>query len=237
MKKTYSPKGSSAPPDAIPELTSARSKKPTLSTGTGDKGTTGLFCGGRVAKTDFQIIATGDCDELSAALGIAKAAAKVEIESGTRLDLAANTKLNDKQTFQHIVKLIGAVQLDLITIMGDISLNRYTESGKHFSLDSARVTWIEEIGALIESVLPKQTGWELAGENSVEAALQLARTICRRAERSALAVPDAHRASNATLLYLNRLSDLLMLLGRYANYFAVQPLNNAAAVNISKLLG
>jgi cob(I)alamin adenosyltransferase len=175
------------------ETTTERAR-PKLSTGTGDTGTTGLFHGGRVSKTDPQIVATGDCDELSSALGMAKA-------SSIDPDL---------------VRILTTIQMDLITIMGDISLNRYAEESKDFSLHDERVTWLEETGARIEAKLEPQTDWELAGFNMLEATLQMARTICRRAERSALAVPEPHRASQSSLLYLNRLSDTLMLLGREA---------------------
>jgi len=167
-------------------------QRPSLSTGTGDLGTTGLFKGGRVAKTDPQVAATGDCDELSAAIGMAKA---------NSVDAT-------------LVRTLTTIQMDLITIMGDISLNRYAEESKDFALKSERVVWLEDAGAKIEDELIPQTDWELAGFNMVESALQLARTICRRAERSALAVPEPHRAGQNSLLYLNRLSDTLMLLGR-----------------------
>ena len=176
------------------ENTNKRSR-PKLSTGTGDTGTTGLFHGGRVSKTDPQIVATGDCDELSAALGLAKAHA----------------------TDPDLVKVLTEIQHDLITIMGDISLNRYAENTRPFGLREARIEWLEELGLRVENCLEQQTDWELAGENPTEAALQMARTICRRAERSALSVPEPHRASQEALLYLNRLSDTLMLLGRDAS--------------------
>jgi cob(I)alamin adenosyltransferase len=178
----------------MPQNTRKKNPRPKLSTGTGDTGTTGLFHGGRVSKTDPQIIATGDCDELSAALGMAKAATP-------DADMA---------------RMISLIQQDLVTIMGDISLNRYASEPKKFSLEQERLDWLEESGATLENQLAPQTDWELAGENPTEAALQLARTICRRAERSALTVPEPHRASKTALLYLNRLSDTLMLLGRDA---------------------
>jgi len=166
--------------------------KPSISTGTGDKGETSLYFGSRVSKTDPQIVATGDCDELSAALGLAKA-------HSTHAARKAH---------------IEAIQLDLITVMGDISLNRYSDETHEFGIKPDRVEWVELLGKVLEDALPPLKTWDLAGSDPESAALHLARTICRRCERSCLAVPEAHRASQTALLYLNRLSDLLWLLAR-----------------------
>lgn len=166
--------------------------RPSISTGTGDSGQTSLFCGGRVSKTDLQVAATGDCDELSAALGLAKAHST---HAARRMH-------------------IEAIQLDLITLMADISLNRYVEETQEYCLKPDRVEWLETFGKVLEDALPSLKGWDLAGADPESAALHMARAICRRCERSCLAVPEPHRASQTALLYLNRLSDLLWLLAR-----------------------
>jgi len=166
--------------------------RPTISTGTGDSGQTSLFCGGRVSKTDPQVAATGDCDELSTALGLAKA------------------HCTHPARKEHI----KAIQLDLITLMADISLNRYSEESQDFCIKPDRIEWLESLGKCIEDALPPLKDWDLPGADLESAALHMARTICRRCERSCLLVPEPHRASQTALLYLNRLSDLLFLLAR-----------------------
>lgn len=175
----------------------AARKKPSISTGGGDNGTTSLFGGGRVQKTHPQVVATGDCDELGAAIGLAKAFCR---------------DLEQKKIYE-------AVQVDLITVMGDISLNRESDlagKGQAISLDAGRVEWLESMGSDIEKNVPPLRGWDLSGSNPESAALHLARTVCRRAERSVGGVPEAMRASKNTLLYLNRLSDWLWLAARAA---------------------
>ena len=170
-------------------------RRPKISTGTGDDGETGLFYGGRVPKTDSQIGATGDCDELNAAIGEAKC----------RCSNPARKEI------------LETIQKDLFILMGDISLNRYTKEAKEeLQLQGSRVRWVEILGADIEAKLPPAGGWDLPGANPESAALHTARTICRRAERHILAVPTTHQASKNARTYINRLSDLLYLLGREA---------------------
>ena len=165
-------------------------------TKTGDDGSTGLFGGGRVRKSDARIECYGTVDELNAALGLARA-------------LSQDSFVSDQ---------ILAAQKDLIVVMGELAtaredVDRYLKDG--FSLTTAAM--VDRLSAVIvdvekdKSLYPKD--WVIPGKNPPSAALDLARTTCRRAERRVAAAKDANPE---ILRYLNRLSDLCWILARYA---------------------
>jgi cob(I)alamin adenosyltransferase len=168
-------------------------------TKTGDQGTTGLMYNHRVSKSHPLIEAAGTVDELNAALGLARA--------------SANTEL--------VRQNILLIQRDLVTVMGELAtlpedLPRYLKDG--FS----RVT--PELTAKLERLvkeLEAQSGpckdWVMPGANAPAAALDIARTTCRRAERRICALQEAGQIQNPEIvIFLNRLSDLLWLLARQA---------------------
>ena len=165
-------------------------------TKTGDKGETSLMYGRRVSKTDPRVDAYGCVDELNAALGLARA-------------LSQNLFVSDQ---------ILAAQKDLIVVMGELAtaredLDRYLKDG--FRVTTAAM--VDRLTAVIvdiekdKSLYPKD--WVIPGRNPPSAALDLARTTCRRAERR---VATARDANSEILRYLNRLSDLCWVLARYA---------------------
>jgi cob(I)alamin adenosyltransferase len=165
-------------------------------TKTGDQGETSLMYGRRVPKSDPRVDAYGCVDELNAALGMARA-------------------LSDDP---FVSEQILAVQKDLIIVMGELAtaaddLERYVKDG--FKLTSTEmVDRLDEVIVHLEkdkSLYPKD--WVMPGNNPISAALDLARTACRRAERRVVAVGDL---SGEILRYLNRLSDLCWVLARYA---------------------
>lgn len=168
-----------------------------IATRTGDDGTTSLLYGQRVSKDHPQIAAVGALDELNAALGFAKA---------TRPAGAAE---------------IARIQQELVALMGEIACAeanaaRYDES-KFAKLDQAALARLDAAVAAIEARAPKFDGWATPGANLHAAALDLARTAARRAERQLMALPQHGRSVRPVLLqYLNRLSDLLWLMGREA---------------------
>jgi cob(I)alamin adenosyltransferase len=164
-------------------------------TKTGDKGETSLMYGRRVPKTDPRVEASGAIDELTAALGMARSVCKDKFVSNQ----------------------IFAVQKDLIIVMGELATlpedrPRYLKDG--FQLTSTAM--IDRITLVIvdlekdKSLYPKD--WVIPGGNPVSAALDLARTICRRAERNVTSLKDLNPE---ILRYLNRLSDLCWVLARY----------------------
>jgi len=164
-------------------------------TKTGDEGETSLMYGRRVSKTDPRVEAYGCVDELNAALGLVRAVSENEF----------------------VAKEILAAQKDLITLMGELAtaredIERYVKDG--FKLTT--VLMVDRLTSVIvelekdKSLYPKD--WVIPGGNTVSAALDFARTTCRRAERSVAALKDLN---GEILRYLNRLSDLCWILARY----------------------
>jgi cob(I)alamin adenosyltransferase len=163
-------------------------------TKTGDKGETSLMYGRRVRKNDPRVEAYGAVDELTAALGLARA--------------------NCDHKF--VSEQILAVQKELINVMGELSTlpedrQRYVKDGFHL-VDAKMVDRLTAVIVDIEkdkSLYPKD--WVIPGANPVSAALDLARTICLRAERHVTTLKDPN---SEILRYLNRLSDFCWILAR-----------------------
>ena len=171
----------------------------TIATKTGDAGTTALMYNRRVPKNHPRIEACGTIDELNAAVGVARASA----------------------TDDYVRKELLPIQKDLIALMGELAtlhedLARYTKEG--FSrVTPEMVTKLDEIVAFVESKKVSFKGWATPGGNLSAAALDLARTICRRAERRVYELQEQRQVDNPSILvYLNRLSDALWLLARWA---------------------
>jgi cob(I)alamin adenosyltransferase len=170
-----------------------------IATRTGDDGTTALLYGQRVSKDHPQIEAVGTIDELNAALGLAKATRP----AGTSPD-----ELNRLQ--QELVALMGEVAC------AEANAARYDES-RFSKIDDAALARLDAAVASIEARSPKFDGWATPGANLHAAALDLARTAARRAERQLVSLPRHGRSVRPLLLqYLNRLSDLLWLMARDA---------------------
>ena len=170
-----------------------------ISTRTGDSGTTGLLYGQRVPKDHPQIEAVGCVDEFSAALGVARA---------TCTDEARRTAL------EHI-------QRDLVALMGEIACAeadaaRFAAS-KFAKLADADLARVDAAVAAVEARQAPPAGWAVPGANPHAAALDAARAVARRAERRLVALPRHGKNVRPLLLqYLNRVSDLLWLLAREA---------------------
>lgn len=172
-------------------------------TRTGDDGTTGLADGARVRKDDARVRAYGDVDEANAAVGLAIVAAEGE---PTRAEMAALL-----MTIQHDLFDLGA---DLATpVVNDETAGARLRiiASQVVRLEKAIDRYNEPLGALTSFVLP--------GGTALAAALHLARTVTRRAERVAvtLAGVDPEGVNPEAVRYLNRLSDLLFVLSRVAN--------------------
>jgi cob(I)alamin adenosyltransferase len=170
-----------------------------IATKTGDEGETSLMYGRRVPKTDQRVEAYGCVDELNSALGLARASASDPF----------------------LAEQILAVQKELVLVMGELAtagedLERYLKDG--FQQTSPAMTDRLTAGVDdLEEKLGKFKHWSVPGKTTNSAALDLARTICRRAERRVAVVMEADGKFNREILrYLNRLSDLCWLLARYA---------------------
>jgi cob(I)alamin adenosyltransferase len=166
-----------------------------LYTKTGDDGTTGLFGGGRVKKASLRVEAYGTVDELNAAIGVARATKLEPFTDG----------------------ILAEVQVDLFTLGAELACVPGKEAKLSMKLlEAADAERLERAIDAAEAGLPPLKNFVLPGGSPQAAALHLARTVCRRAERSVLAVEDAP-PRREVVVYLNRLSDLLFVLARKAN--------------------
>ncbi|MEJ9079103.1 cob(I)yrinic acid a,c-diamide adenosyltransferase [Gordonia malaquae] len=169
-------------------------------TRTGDDGTTGLSDFSRVAKTDLRVVAYADCDEANAAIGLA-------------LTVAGEVP-------DDIASVLTTVQNDLFDAGADLSTPvvaepEYPPLRVEASYVDALETWCDTFGEELEPL----DSFILPGGTPLSAYLHQARVTVRRAERSAWAAIDGHPDDTSLLpaKYLNRLSDLLFILGRVAN--------------------
>jgi cob(I)alamin adenosyltransferase len=167
-------------------------------TRTGDKGTTALMYGRRVPKHHPRVEAYGAVDELNAALGLARA-------SSDHAFVRDNLLL---------------IQKELVILMGELAvtpedLDRYAKDG--YSLVSPEMTSkLEVLVREIESQKISFKGWATPGANLNSGALDVARTVCRRAERGVCRLQETGELKNPEIIvYLNRLADLLWLLARW----------------------
>jgi len=167
-------------------------------TRTGDSGETGLFGGGRVAKDNARVAAYGDVDELNSALGVARAA-----EPGAMFDPE-----------------LEAIQRDLFSIGGHLATpdpEKVRAALEKASLSSSRIQEFETAMDAADAELPPLRAFVLPAGTPKAAALHLARTVCRRAERSVVSLARQQPVPELFLIYLNRLSDYLFTLARLAN--------------------
>jgi len=166
-----------------------------LYTKTGDDGTTGLFGGGRVLKTSARVAAYGTVDEANAFLGSARAAG---------LDPAIDA-------------LLAAIQADLFSIGAELACVPGREGKLAMTLlGAADIDRLERAIDAADAACPPLKHFVLPGGSPGAAALHVARTVCRRAERAVLALDDGP-PRREIVVYLNRLSDLLFVLARRAN--------------------
>jgi len=156
-------------------------------TKTGDHGETSLFGGARVAKHDPRIEAYGTVDELNSFIGVARA-------SWPSSPLDAQ---------------LARIQSDLFDIGAHLAA---PGSSRFAGADLARVVELEQSIDAMESELPPLRNFVLPGGCAAAAQLHVTRTVCRRAERLIVALND-----DASIVYLNRLSDFLFVAARYAN--------------------
>jgi cob(I)alamin adenosyltransferase len=166
-------------------------------TRTGDSGQTGLFGGGRVSKTHPRVEAYGDVDELNAALGLARS-----IEMMPRVD-----------------EILVPLQRDLFAIgalLATPDRDKMKRQLEKASIDERRVRELEQAIDDGDAELEPLRSFIVPGGTPKAAALHVARTVCRRAERRVIAL-DQDEMPAIVVVYLNRLSDLLFTLARVAN--------------------
>lgn len=176
-------------------------------TGVGDRGTTRLVGGGEVAKDHIRVESYGTVDELNAVVGLARTVNDAGTEAGARLEL-----------------LLRQIQNDLFNVGADLATpaaHRWDSMVRVGRPDIQRLeAWIDELNG----TLPPLTEFILPGGGPVSAHLHQARTVCRRAERrTTTLLNDDPSVGEDVLVYLNRLSDLLFVLGRWVSRSMGEP--------------
>lgn len=166
----------------------------------GDGGETHLGDMSRVAKTHPRIEAYGAIDELNAELGVALAAGELP---------------------ERFAEWLAQVQNDLFDCGADLSVPPGGER-ERLRVTAAQTQWLEQACDEVNAGLEPLRSFVLPGGTRAAAQLHVCRTVCRRAERRAIAVGEAGSAE--VVRYLNRLSDLLFILARGANAGAPEPL-------------
>ncbi len=164
-----------------------------IATKQGDGGLTGLIGGGRVSKADVRVEAYGTIDELGATLGFARS-------------ISDDAEVRD---------LTREIQRELFAVSGAVANPRAAERPEPYVTEAmierltAHVHRIEAIEGILSD------DWSLPGDHAAAAAYDVARTVCRRAERCVVRLAESGAEINPHVVpYLNRLSDLLWLLGR-----------------------
>ena len=166
-------------------------------TRTGDKGTTRLATGEPVSKADLRVEAYGAVDETNACLGLARLHTTGELDA-----------------------LLARIQNELFDLGADLSTPARPDEaeGAALRISEAQVAYLEAEIDRLNALLPDLKSFVLPAGTPAAAALHLARTVCRRAEREAVRLVEAGEpVSGPAMRYLNRLSDLLFVAARYAN--------------------
>ncbi len=161
-----------------------------LYTKTGDKGQTGLANGMRVKKTDLRVAAYGDVDELNSFIGLARCHCDDKLENA----------------------LLEDIQRDLFLLEAHLSQAK--------DVEPLRDVHIEKLEKAIDSTWEKTkplTYFILPAGTEYAALMHVCRTVCRRAERSVIALGEKEKVDDNLVIYLNRLSDLFFALARKAN--------------------
>jgi cob(I)alamin adenosyltransferase len=178
-------------------VTASRGKARIItSTKRGDQGETSLLSGERVSKTHLRIEACGNLDESSATMGLAKA-------------LATNPRIRE---------ILSSIQKDLIWLGAELS--NVDPQRKLDRVEEVHISDLEAWIAELQTEVPLSRSFVDPGSNPVSAALDVARTVVRRAERSIVALHEAEALQRPEVLsYINRLGFLMFIMARYADKF------------------
>ncbi|XHR27739.1 MAG: cob(I)yrinic acid a,c-diamide adenosyltransferase [Chthoniobacteraceae bacterium] len=174
-----------------------------ISTQTGDQGSTSLLYGRRVPKTDHRIACNGAVDELNAQLGMARAFLKGSVGD------------------PFITEKLFKIQKELIVLMGEVAVA--PEDRERHRTSTYGVTTPEMVQTLTDAVHDLEQNhqiefhrWATPGDSVASASVELARVICRRAERLIVGLRETDPGLSVEIIrYLNRLSDLLWLWARW----------------------
>lgn len=165
-------------------------------TRTGDKGTTALIGGERVAKTDPRVEAYGIVDELGAHIALLA-------------DFASEVGLSQ------MVEILDRVAVDLMKVEAMLALSERFE-GEIAKIGAGDVMLLEQTIDRFSEDLPPFRGFTIPGGHRVVSQCHVCRTVCRRAERRILTAMELHNTNECVLCYINRLSDILYTLSRWS---------------------
>ena len=165
-------------------------------TRTGDDGTTGLVGGGRVKKNSLRVAAYGDIDELNSFIGWA-----ASIAATNKIEVIREKLLN--------------IQQELFDIGAELATPSGSEWEGMSKITGEQSTQLEEWIDALTSSLPELRSFVLPGGTELHSALHIARTVCRRAERTITTLAENEEVSKPLQIYINRLSDLLFAMTRY----------------------
>jgi cob(I)alamin adenosyltransferase len=170
-------------------------------TRTGDQGETSLFAGGRVFKSDPRVEAYGTVDELNALLGLTRA-----------YDLPERAQ-----------QLLETIQNDLFIVGSDLATPLDSSPEWLVRLNAAPTAALEAAIDWMDTQLEPLKAFILPGGIPAAATIHVARTVCRRAERTCVTLQTSQEINPQVLIYLNRLSDFLFTLARWVNHEAGEP--------------
>lgn len=165
-------------------------------TKTGDKGETALFGGERVPKDALRIEAYGSVDELNCIIGV----------------------IRSHKPHRSIDRILVKIQNQLFELGADLATPIAHKSGLIPRMKKSHSSSLEKIIDVLDTQLLPLKTFILPGGTTVASQLHLARTVCRRAERNVVRLSRNEDIGDAVIIYLNRLSDLLFVMARFANH-------------------
>jgi cob(I)alamin adenosyltransferase len=177
-------------------------------TRTGDKGETSLVGGRRLPKDHVRIETYGTTDELNSVIGLARALVFQEEHT------------TDWHSFEEILQ---AIQQKLFDLGSELATHEADSYPGQIKMEESDVLWLESLIDALNSQLPSLQSFVLPGGTLLNAQLHQARTICRRAERLVIRLNAEATVNPYLKMFLNRLSDLLFVMARWASKRSANP--------------
>ena len=171
-------------------------------TRTGDDGQTGLVGGKRIAKDDLRIASYGDVDELNSVIGVVR-------------NILAAPPYENTEAAVRVDAVLGFIQQELFDLGSELATPPESEYEGMIRIGDAHIARLEGWMDELSPDIPELKSFVLPGGGAAGAMLHVARTVCRRSERTVTSLVARGDTSKATAKYLNRLSDLLFVQSRW----------------------